>query len=84
MFVSGSSYKSSSWPIQMNIKVDGNLKGSLKTYCVSPNEHKNYPPKMLVLTDVDAGTRQLTLEAESGTNSNVNDYYNVTIMEFPF
>ena len=48
------------------------------------NVHMAHPLSMQLITNVGAGNHTMDLTALSGTITDVNDPFQITVMEFPF
>ena len=88
ILVSGSGY--SNWPatgiIGMRIKLDGTVIGDAKCYTNEGSSHKSFVPKMIVVPNVSAATHTIRLENLPGSNMSTDtvDFFNVTVIDFPF
>ena len=88
ILVSGSGY--ANWPsvgiIGINIKLDGAVIGSAFCYTNETTSHKSYVPKMIVVPNVSAASHTIRLEHYPGFNMNTDtgDFFNVTVIDFPF
>lgn len=80
IFASGSGFGSAN--IGMYVKVDGIQRGLARCYTNETSSHKSFVPVLLV-EGIAAGTHTLTLDPFTGTNTDANDYFNVTIVEMP-
>ena len=48
------------------------------------NVHRAHPLSMPLITNVGAGNHTMDLTAWSGTITDVNDPFQITVIEFPF
>jgi hypothetical protein len=82
IIASGSGYGSGK--IGMDIQIDGTTIGSAYSFTNEAGSHKVFSCNALVKGGIAAGTHTIKLVAISGTNTDGNDYFNVTVLEFPF
>jgi hypothetical protein len=86
IFASGSGYTPSPGPkIGMNVVLDGLTIDTCTVGANAPaNTHLAFVPKTVVKTGVPAGSHTLVLSPISGTATDVNDNFNVTVQEVPY
>ncbi|TKJ41043.1 hypothetical protein CEE37_05095 [candidate division LCP-89 bacterium B3_LCP] len=84
IFASGSGYSHESSIIGMYIELDGKVVGTCKTYTNERQSHKSFVMNPLVLNGISAGEHVLGLKPWEDTQSDNNDFYCITILEFPF
>jgi hypothetical protein len=82
VFVSGSlSTSKPSRLLVMNIDFDGNTIGTCQEW-INVNSHMSLVPVLLTIPHPPAGNHVIELSVGSGdTASDLNDYYNVTVIE---
>lgn len=90
IFTSGSAYSSVSFDLQVTFYItdtSGNTLytlGHLTVYCNELSKHRPFVPRTFVRTDIPAGTYKIKIIAASTTVIDTNDYFNCTVLEFPF
>ena len=84
VLVSGSGWADSTKQIGMQILVDGIRKGYAKSFTNEARSHKTFTTNELLVTGLNVGTHSITLESWNNTNTDHNDFFNVTILELPF
>lgn len=84
VFASGSGWSNNSGQIGMEIKINNVLKGIAKCFTNEASSHKTFSANFLVVNGIAAGSHTLSLTALTGTNTDVNDFFSVTILELPF
>ena len=87
IIASGSGWKGVGGIIGMSILLDDNSAaplGEVKGFTNEINSHKAFTCNALIKTGVAAGSHTITLSALSATNTDYNDFFNVTVLEFPF
>jgi hypothetical protein len=67
--------------LTISVQLDGSALGELKVYTNEPFSHKAFPGRSFLATAA-AGAHTVTLTAGAVTTSDVNDYFNVTVLEF--
>ena len=82
IIASGSGWGSGN--IGMNIQLDTNVIGMARSFTNEGGSHKAFTCNPLVPRNVAAGSHTITLTALAGTSSDGNDWFNVTVLEFPF
>ena len=70
--------------IGMSIKVDTTIVGNAEIYSSSTNTHRPFVGTAIEVTGVSAGNHTITLDPLTGTNTDFNDRFSVTILELPF
>jgi hypothetical protein len=65
----------------MDIKVDGAVKGQARSWTNEVDSHKAFVAAHVVVPGIERGDHKLTLEALDGTTTDVNDYFNVAVLE---
>lgn len=81
---SGSGWGQSVGNIGMGVQIDGGTVGTTRSYTNELSSHKAFTTNFLVQGNVAAGDHTLSLFALMNTNSDSNDWFNVTILELPF
>ncbi|MFM2119496.1 MAG: hypothetical protein RL722_964 [Pseudomonadota bacterium] len=86
VFASGSGWRSAGGVIGMSVRVDNAEIAVAKCHTNEGNSHKAFASCIGIplAANSAAGTHTLTLVALANTLTDVNDYYNVTIIELPF
>jgi len=88
ILVSGSAYSifGATGIIGMTIKLDGTSIGDARCYTNEYLSHKSFVPRMIVVPNISAGTHTIRLENLLGSAmiTDVGDFFNVTVIEFPF
>jgi len=64
--------------------VNGVTNGVCSIYANPISTHLALCPVQFILRDIPAGTNNMILSPLSGTSTDVNDVYNVTLTELPF
>lgn len=81
IFASGSGWSSSGgYSIGMGILIDGTQFGTARVLTNEGGSHKAFVSNALVVTGVGVGTHTLELLPLPGTNTDINDFYSVTVM----
>ena len=65
---------------EMAVQLDGHLLGYARSVTVEPSSHKALVPTLFVAS-APAGMHELTLVAGPATNTDLNDYFDATVME---
>jgi hypothetical protein len=81
LFASGSGRRGSVGVVGMDIKVDGVSKRQARSWTNEADSHKAFVAAHVVLPDISAGDHSVTLSALDGTTTDVNDYFNVAVLE---
>jgi len=82
---SGSGYTTTAGSsIGMNVQIDGTTIDTCKIDANAASTHMAFVPKTIVKTGLPAGAHTLKLVALSGTTTDSNDNFNVTIEELPY
>jgi hypothetical protein len=81
LMVSGSGWSSAPATIAVKAHLDGGELGELRTFTNEPASHKAFPSRTFVVPAVAAGSHTITLAAVAGTNTDLNDYFSVTVVE---
>ncbi len=85
IFASGEGWAGSAKQIGMSIAVDGVIRGYAKTFTNELSSHKTFTTNALVVTGIAAGSSHtITLASWNTTNTDVNDFFTVTVLELPF
>ena len=85
IFVSGSAYSGTAGAsIGMTISIDGTSIDSLLLYANSSGFHLPFVSKTVIKRGLAAGSHSLTLTALSGTTTDLQDNFDVTVQELPF
>ena len=82
IIASGSGWGSGN--IGMSIQLDGGTIGTVRSFTNEGGSHKAFTCNPLVQRNIAAGSHTITLTALAGTSSDGNDWFNVTVLEFPF
>jgi hypothetical protein len=81
LFVSGSGFASASnVVVEVQVKLDGASIGSAKVVTAEAASHKQVVPTV-ILAQPAAGMHTLTLSAATGTVTDFNDFFNVTMID---
>jgi hypothetical protein len=83
VFASGSGYHSAASQIGKVILLDGTSIGLAKGFTNEAPSHKAPTATTLVARNVAAGTHAITLKPWNGTLTDLNDYFDVAVMEVP-
>jgi hypothetical protein len=70
--------------IGMNVVLDGTTVDNCSVEANPANTHMAFVPKTIVKPGVSAGNHTLVLSPISGTSTDVNDNFNVTVQEVPY
>ncbi|WP_437322466.1 hypothetical protein [Sorangium sp. So ce394] len=85
VFASGSGIThSSAATIGMAIKLDKTQVSSANAWSNVQGAHQRFVAESLVLQGIAAGSHTIELSSLFGTDSDVNDYFSVTVLELPF
>jgi hypothetical protein len=85
IFASGSGWGGGETNIGMDIYIDGVLRGKAGAYANLGGKHMTFSANALVVTGLLASQKHnLDLEPWTGTTSDGNDHYTVTVLELPF
>lgn len=68
----------------MSVLLDGNFVDQTGLFANNPGMHLAFVSKQWVLTGIAAGSHTVTLTADSGTATDYNDIFNVTVTELPY
>lgn len=83
MNASGSGFLGSGNPIiGMNVFVDGVMVGTSKVYANNAGVHMAFVPIFVDLKGVGGGRHVIQLQSLNQTSTDVNDSFNVTVIEF--
>jgi hypothetical protein len=69
--------------LEIGVKVDGAVVGSLKTYTNERSSHHTFAPRVIVLAELKAGNHQVTLTAPATISTDGNDFFTAAAFEFP-
>ena len=69
--------------IGMSLQLDGGVVGLARSFTNEQSSHKAFNTNIVVLPNVAAGNHNITLAALPGTNTDGNDWFNVTVLELP-
>jgi hypothetical protein len=69
--------------MQVDIKVDSTVRGSLYEYTNEASSHKSLNSDAIILTGLASGAHTVELVLTQGS-ADAQDYSHVTIMELPF
>ena len=81
---SGSGWSGGAANIGMTLQLDGGAIGTTRSFTNEKDSHKAFTTNILAQAGVAAGAHYITLVALPGTNTDVNDWFNVTVLELPF
>lgn len=82
LLVAGSAYpNATSTQINLNIKVDGTLKGTISQLSNAIAHTRLAGP--LLVTDIAAGSHTVTLEVGANTVTDTGDFFSVVVVELP-
>ena len=84
VLVSASSYGTAGTMMGVTLRIDGVYRENTIMYPNQTGVHAAHPLSMQVLTNVGAGNHSLELIPLSGTNTDANDSFQITVIEFPF
>jgi hypothetical protein len=70
--------------IGMTIQLDGKDVGNTHCFTNEPGSHKTFTTHTAVVPNVAAGKHTVNLVALTGTSTDANDYFDVTVLELPF
>jgi hypothetical protein len=70
--------------IGMTIQLDGKDVGNTHCFTNEPGSHKTFTTHTAVVSNVAAGKHTVNLVALTGTSTDANDYFDVTVLELPF
>lgn len=85
IFASGSGFSNVPGKIiGMEILIDAVKQGETKTFTNEAGSHKAFTVNALVVSGITAGSHKIKLNAIAGTSTDINDFFNVTIMELPW
>ena len=85
LVVSGSGYRSrdnGTGPVAFDVYIDGNYYGWSQVTANNTESHMATVPVTLLIQDLAAGDHTLSLEAEDGTTTDFNDFFNATAEEY--
>ncbi len=68
----------------LNLETVGGAIGQCTIYATQAGTHYAFVPKTFVKTGVPAGTHTISLGYRTGTGTDANDFFSVTIEELPF
>jgi hypothetical protein len=81
---SGSGFAATGTNIGLVLQIDGSSVATTRSFTNEPSSHKAFTTNILVQANVAAGNHSITLSPLSGTISDGNDWFNVTVLELPF
>jgi len=81
---SGTAYTASTGKLGMNVIVNGVTNGVCSIFANATATPLAFCPVQFVMRNIPAGTNTLILSPLTGTLSDANDVFNVTVMELPF
>jgi hypothetical protein len=81
---SGSGFAGGASVIGMSLQIDGTTVGTVRSFTNELNSHKAFTTNILVRSGIAAGNHTIRLVALTGTSTDVNDFFNVTVLEMPF
>jgi len=84
IIASGSGWSAVAGNIGMNIQLDGTTIGAARSFTNEINSHKVFSCNPLVRGNIAAGSHTIALVAIAGTITDLNDWFNVTVLELPF
>ena len=81
---SGSGWSGGAGNIGLALQLDGGTITTTRSFTNEASSHKAFTTNMKVQSNVGAGNHTITLVALANTNSDGNDWFNVTVLEMPF
>lgn len=83
LMVSGTAFKSPGMTgiMSVTVQLDGVTLGELRFYANEAFSHKTFPTRTFVVPAPPAGAHTVTLLVGAATATDVNDSYNVTVLE---
>lgn len=82
LHVSGSGYLGGAGTLAMDVRIDGTTVGVLRGYTNEGGSHKTLVSNGIVVNALAAGTHTVSVVATGGTLTDLNDYHDVTVIEF--
>jgi hypothetical protein len=79
----GSGYGAAGSQIGMLVRVDGIARGEVKSFTNEASSHKAFVENDIAVTNLGPGTHTLKLEVLSGTTTDANDFFTVSVLELP-
>ncbi|HNT87608.1 MAG TPA: hypothetical protein PKL84_07060, partial [Candidatus Hydrogenedentes bacterium] len=80
LFASASAYLGGAGTMQVDVRVDGSTRGSLRAFTNEGLSHKALNSDAIIVTGLGAGLHQVSLVLVSGA-ADTNDYSHVTVVE---
>jgi hypothetical protein len=81
---SGSGFHAAGGNIGINLALDGQVKGTTRCCTNEKESHKAFTTNILVVPNIAAGAHTITLTPLPGTLTDVNDWFNISVLELPF
>jgi len=81
---SGSGFSTGAGNVGMVLQLDGGSVATTRSFTNEVSSHKAFTTNILVQGNVAAGNHTITLQPLVGTNTDGNDWFNVTVLELPF
>ncbi len=81
---SGSGFAGTATNIGMGLQIDGATVATTRSFTNELSSHKAFTTNILVQANIAAGTHTINLFALVNTNTDANDWFNVTVLELPF
>jgi hypothetical protein len=80
--VSGTAFGNVVESLGIDVAVDANLLGSVNVYAGEIASHKTFPSVTFYVVGIPAGlSHTIVLTAQAGTQTDINDYYDVIVEE---
>jgi hypothetical protein len=79
---SGSAFNAGGATMIVDVRVNGLTVGQLRAYSNEGSSHKTLVSNSMVVTGLAAGNHSVSLVAAAGTSTDLNDYFDVTAIEF--
>ena len=80
---SGSGFRSGAGNVGMNLQLDGKAVSTTRVWTNESSSHKAFTTNIHVQANVAADNHTITLAALQDTGTDVNDWFNVTVLEMP-
>ena len=84
IFAAGSGYRAAGGQIGMFVFVDGRNVGIARSFTNEPGSHKTFSTGHFIVTGIPAGGHTMTLTLWNSTITDINDFFNVSVLELPF
>ena len=84
IFASGSGFRAALGQIGMFVFIDGRNVGIARSFTNEPGSHKTFSTGHFIVTGIPAGGHTMTLTLWNSTITDINDFFNVSVLELPF